>query len=144
VQHAILAAGLRQAVGAFDTVHITAFQGRVDAFGSVVEGLSEQGAPAYFLAGDERFAERARSGELAAHPARDPAVGVIERPRRADEVQDGVRDVGARQLPGRLGISRDPAGPMNDHSRDLPPPSRIVFVRHGYVDLGAWRAGQAV
>src|SRR5580704_3837012 len=86
-----------QAVGALHTVDVVALQRGMDAIGSVLHGVGDPGAPAHPRARRECLAEQFGGGEAAADRGRDPAVGVIEGPRRADQVEDRIFDRGPRQ-----------------------------------------------
>jgi hypothetical protein len=96
-----------------------------------VAGILERGgdppAPPHPRPSRERLAEQLRRGQLAPHRRRDPAIRVIEGPRRRDQVEHRVLHRRPRQLPRRHPLRHQPPPPVNHHPPDRLP-SRGMLV----------------
>ena len=92
----------------------------------------------------ECLREQVGRGEAAADGGGDPAVGVIEGPRRGDQVQDRVLHRRPRQLPGRLPPRHQAPRPVDNHPPNVPVPGGVLLGRNADVDLRAGLVGQAV
>ena len=134
----------RQPVGALDTVHVLPLERRVDAVGRIAQGRGDPAAPAHPRAGREGLAEEFGCAEAAADSSRDPAVGVVEGPRRADQVEHGVLDGGPWQMPRRLPFRNQPPRSVDNHTPDLGVLPGTPLDRDAHVDPCTLLVGQAV
>jgi hypothetical protein len=134
----------REAMGALDPVDVDAFQRGVDALGGVLQGAGDPVAPAHPRASGEGLAEQFGCGEAASDRGRDPSVGVVQGPRRGDQVQDRGRHRGPWQLPRRLPFRNQIPRSVDDHSPDGLVPTWALYHCNTYVDLPAGLVCQAV
>ena len=129
---------------ALDTVHVPPLKRRVDAVGGIAQGRGDPAAPAHPRAGCERLAEKFGCAEAAADSSRNPAVGIVEGPRAADQVEHSVLDGGPRQMPRRLPFRNQPPRSVDNH----PPDPRVLpgtpLDRDAHVDPRTLLVRQAV
>ena len=134
----------RQPVGALDTVHVPPLKRRVDAVGGIAQGRGDPAAPAHPRAGRERLAEKFGCAEAAADSSRDPAVGIVEGRRPADQVEHGVLDGGPRQMPRRLPFRNQPPRSVDNHPPDPRVSPWVLLLRHAYVNSLARLVGEVL
>src|SRR5205823_12282549 len=98
-------------------------------------GRGDPAAPAHPRAGRERLAEQFGRCETAADRGRDPAVGIVEDPRRGDQIEHRVLDGGPRQVPRRLPLRHQPPRSVDNYAPDLLMSAWVLLLRHADVNL---------